>query len=118
MPRRPKVVGAGGVEEAENISIALWDSDTAFIRAMHRLDDQKAKQEAEWASLRERWRVDPCPPEAWLGPQENAPAAPVPTDSKDDTHKRLLATVVAKLEANPADKMAQAELNAMMKAKP
>ena len=115
MARRPRVVGAGGTEDACEVGGgSLWGSDVEFLRFIHKKDAEQAKQQAKWETIRERWRDDPCDPKAWLESQENAPAAPAPADSKDDTHKRMLATVVAKLEANPADKMAQAELNAML----
>ena len=115
MAKRPRVVGAGGVEEAETISIGLWDSDTEFLRFIHKKDAEQAKQQAKWEAIRERWRTSPCPPREWLEPQENAPAAPVPVDDKDTLRKRTLAATLARLEADPADLKAQAALTAMMK---
>mgnify|MGYP000868569047 CR=1 FL=1 len=122
MVRRPRVVGAGGVEESCEVgSGPLRGSDTEFLRFIHKKDAEQAQQEARWAGIRERWRTSPCDPKAWLESQENAPAAPVPVDdkeSKDTLHKRTLAATLAKLESDPGDLKARAELNAMMRSKP
>ena len=119
MVRRPRVVGAGGVEESCEVgSGPLWGSDVEFLRFIHKKDAEQARQEAKWEATRERWRTSPCDPKAWLESQESAPAAPVPVDDKDTLHKRTLAATLAKLESDPGDLKARAELNAMMKAKP
>ena len=116
MAKRPRVVGAGGVEESCEVgSGPLWGSDVEFLRFIHKKDAEQAQQEARWAGIRERWRTSPCDPREWLEPSRNKPDAPTPADTKDDAYRRLLATVVARLEANPGDQKARAELDAMMK---
>ena len=119
MVRRPRVVGAGGIEDADDISSDPWGSDVAFIRAMHKLDAKQAQQEARWEATRERWRTSPCDPREWLEPSQSTPAAPTPTpaDSKDDMRKRAMASTLARLERDPSDLTAQAELGVMLRSK-